>query len=140
MLNPSSSAAAAAGSSSSAAPGGSRERSLSPDSDASSPSRGESSGDGSEDADSSGGEAAEQRSEAAEQHSSRPVAQSRSKRARIGIGQIASAALEQWGLDEARVLAWAAERGLPGIGIADLTDYRKEHPDEDCQAGLADLE
>ena len=63
-----------------------------------------------------------------------------SKRARLGIGQIAAAALEQWGLDEARVLAWAAEKGLPGVGIADLTRYRAEHPDEDVLAGLADLE
>ena len=62
------------------------------------------------------------------------------KRVKLGLGAIASAALEQWGLDEARVLAWAAEKGLPGVGIADLTLYRKEHPDEDLVAGVADLE
>ena len=61
------------------------------------------------------------------------------KRTRVGVGEIAAAAIEQWGLSEAKVLRWAAERGLPGVGIADLEHYRREHPEEDMMAGLSDL-
>ena len=61
------------------------------------------------------------------------------KRTRIGIGEIAAAAIEQWGLNEAKVLRWATELRLPGVGIADLQRYRREHPEEDVTAGLSDL-
>ena len=104
-----------------------RKRSLSPESDASSSHRSSDDGDG-EDAD-------DRQPSAATAVEKQPA-----KRVKLGLGAIASAALEQWGLDEARVLAWAAEKGLPGVGIADLTTYRAEHPDEDLVAGVADLE
>mgnify|MGYP006134265609 FL=1 len=61
------------------------------------------------------------------------------KRTRIGVGEIAAAAIEQWGLNEAKVLRWATELRLPGVGIADLQRYRREHPEEDVTAGLSDL-
>ena len=37
------------------------------------------------------------------------------------LGGMARAAVEQWGLDESRLLAWAAARRLPGIGVADAS-------------------
>ena len=61
------------------------------------------------------------------------------KRSRIGVGEIAAAAIEQWGLNEAKVLRWATELRLRGVGIADLQRYRREHPEEDVTAGLSDL-
>ena len=70
---------------------------------------------------------------------SRSRDRSRDRRARPGLGHIAAAAIEQWGLDEEAVLSWASQKGLPGVGIADLTRYREEHPEEDALAGLADL-
>ena len=50
------------------------------------------------------------------------------------LGGMARAAVEQWGLDESRLLAWAAARRLPGIGVADVNQYRQENPDEDLSA------
>ena len=52
------------------------------------------------------------------------------------LGGMARAAVEQWGLDESRLLAWAAARRLPGIGVADVTQYRLENPDEDLSAEM----
>ena len=52
------------------------------------------------------------------------------------LGGMARAAVEQWGLDEGRLLAWAAARRLPGIGVADVTQYRQENPDEDLSAEM----
>ena len=39
-------------------------------------------------------------------------------------------------LDEGRLLAWAAARRLPGIGVADVNLYRQENPDEDLSAEM----
>ena len=47
------------------------------------------------------------------------------------LGGMARAAVRQWGLDESRLLAWAAARRPPGIGVADVNLYRQENPDED---------
>ncbi|CAE7514161.1 DRP5A [Symbiodinium sp. CCMP2592] len=55
------------------------------------------------------------------------------KRARMGA--IASAAAEQWGLDLENLELWAEHRRLPGVGLADLLDYRRDHPEEDLSAG-----
>ena len=55
------------------------------------------------------------------------------------LGGMARAAVEQWGLDEGRLLAWAAARRLPGIGVADVNQYRQENPDEDLSAENGDL-
>ena len=52
------------------------------------------------------------------------------------LGGMARAAVEQWGLDEGRLLAWAAARRLPGIGVADVNQYRQENPDEDLSAEM----
>ena len=52
------------------------------------------------------------------------------------LGGMARAAVEQWGLDEGRLLAWAAARRLPGIGVADVNLYRQENPDEDLSAEM----
>ena len=52
------------------------------------------------------------------------------------LGGMARAAVEQWGLDESRLLAWAAARRLPGIGVADVNLYRQENPDEDLSAEM----
>ncbi len=52
------------------------------------------------------------------------------------LGGMARAAVEQWGLDESRLLAWAATRRLPGIGVADVNLYRQENPDEDLSAEM----
>ena len=52
------------------------------------------------------------------------------------LGGMARAAVEQWGLDESRLLAWAAARRLPGIGVADVNQYRQENPDEDLSAEM----
>jgi hypothetical protein len=52
------------------------------------------------------------------------------------LGGMARAAVEQWGLDESRLLAWAAARRLPGIGVADVTQYRQDNPDEDLSAEM----
>ena len=52
------------------------------------------------------------------------------------LGGMARAAVEQWGLDESRLLAWAAARRLPGIGLADVNLYRQENPDEDLSAEM----
>ena len=52
------------------------------------------------------------------------------------LGGMARAAVEQWGLDESRLLAWAAARRLPGIGVADVNLYRQEHPAEDLSAEM----
>ena len=52
------------------------------------------------------------------------------------LGGMARAAVEQWGLDESRLLAWAAARRLPGIGVADVNQYRQENPDEDLSAEI----
>ena len=52
------------------------------------------------------------------------------------LGGMARAAVEQWGLDESRLLAWAAARRLPGIGVADVKLYRQENPDEDLSAEM----
>ena len=41
----------------------------------------------------------------------------------------ASAAAEQWGLDMEGLELWARRRQLPGVGVADLLDYRQEHPE-----------
>ena len=59
------------------------------------------------------------------------------KRARMGA--IASAAAEQWGLDLESLELWAERRHLPGVGLADLLDYRRDHPEEDISAGLASI-
>eukprot|EP00439_Symbiodinium_sp_Y106_P056483 s2923_g7.t3 len=59
------------------------------------------------------------------------------KRARMGA--IASAAAEQWGLDLENLELWAEHRRLPGVGLADLLDYRRDHPEEDLSAGLASI-
>ena len=59
------------------------------------------------------------------------------KRARLGV--IASAAAEQWGLDLEGLEHWAQRRQLPGVGVADLLDYRREHPEEDLAAGLSSI-
>ena len=116
---------------------GSRKRELSsPESDSSSSGSDAGESDGSASAGAVAPAAARQPDP--RQRAARPP--ERAKRVKLGLGAMASAALEQWGLDEARVLAWAAQRGLPGVGIADLTTYRQEHPDEDVLAGVADLE
>mmetsp|Transcript_25490 Transcript_25490/g.79286 ORF Transcript_25490/g.79286 Transcript_25490/m.79286 type:complete len:189 (+) Transcript_25490:78-644(+) len=60
------------------------------------------------------------------------------KRARFG--PLAAAAAAQWQLDGSAVEAWAQRRGLPGIGIADIVDYRREHPEEDLAAELAECD
>ena len=52
------------------------------------------------------------------------------------LGGMARAAVEQWGLDESRLLAWAAARRLPGIGVADVNLYRQENPDEYLSAEM----
>ena len=52
------------------------------------------------------------------------------------LGGMARAAVQQWGLDESRLLAWAAARRLPGIGVADVNLYRQENPDEDLSAEM----
>ena len=52
------------------------------------------------------------------------------------LGGMARAAVEQWGLDEGRLLAWASARRLPGIGVADVNLYRQENPDEDLSAEM----
>ena len=52
------------------------------------------------------------------------------------LGGMARAAVEQWGLDESRLLAWAAARRLPGIGVADVNLYRQKNPDEDLSAEM----
>eukprot|EP00933_Yihiella_yeosuensis_P031473 TRINITY_DN25043_c0_g2_i1.p1 TRINITY_DN25043_c0_g2~~TRINITY_DN25043_c0_g2_i1.p1 ORF type:complete len:157 (-),score=35.17 TRINITY_DN25043_c0_g2_i1:115-585(-) len=59
------------------------------------------------------------------------------KRARLG--SIAAAAAEQWGLDPCKLEAWASKRGLPGVGVADLVDYRRENPEEDISAELSEI-
>ena len=51
------------------------------------------------------------------------------------MGAIASAAAEQWGLDLENLELWAEHRRLPGVGLADLLDYRRDHPEEDLSAG-----
>lgn len=66
--------------------------------------------------------------------------QPRVKRRRMEFGATAAAAMLQWGLDEAAVIAFAKRNGLPGIGITDLLDYRREHPEEDLIASLADAD
>lgn len=60
------------------------------------------------------------------------------KRQCVRLGEIAAAAVEQWGLDADHVVTWALAKGLPGVGIADLEVYRREHPEEDLAAGLLD--
>lgn len=62
------------------------------------------------------------------------------KRQRMCLGEMAAAAAEQWNLDEDAVIAWATQRGLPGVGFADLLQYRREHPEEDLVAGMCDAE
>ena len=52
------------------------------------------------------------------------------------LGGMARAAATEWGLDESRLLAWAAARRLPGIGVADVSQYRRENPDEDLSAEM----
>ena len=52
------------------------------------------------------------------------------------LGGMARVAVEQWGLDEGRLLAWATARRLPGIGVADVNQYRQENPDEDLSAEM----
>lgn len=61
------------------------------------------------------------------------------KRRRMDFGAIALAAMDQWGLDEAMVARWASRRGLPGVGFAELLDFRRENPVLDVSAGLADM-
>eukprot|EP00747_Dinoflagellata_sp_TGD_P207424 gnl/TRDRNA2_/TRDRNA2_81000_c0_seq2.p2 gnl/TRDRNA2_/TRDRNA2_81000_c0~~gnl/TRDRNA2_/TRDRNA2_81000_c0_seq2.p2 ORF type:complete len:142 (-),score=38.55 gnl/TRDRNA2_/TRDRNA2_81000_c0_seq2:103-528(-) len=61
------------------------------------------------------------------------------KKRRVELGALAAAAMEQWGLQEAKVCNWAAERRLPGIGFADVLEYRRLHPEEDISAALSDL-
>ena len=61
----------------------------------------------------------------------------REKRARMGA--IASAAAEQWGLDLETLELWAERRHLPGVGLTDLLDYRRDHPEEDLSAGLTSI-
>merc|ERR1740121_1137032 len=58
------------------------------------------------------------------------------KRPRMQLGAIARHAIVDWGLDEDHVAAWAARRGLPGIGITDPLDYRLQHPDVDLAVDL----
>lgn len=45
----------------------------------------------------------------------------------------------RWNLDVAGVMDWAQRRELPGVGVADLLDYRREHPEEDLAAGLSSI-
>merc|ERR1711862_219199 len=61
------------------------------------------------------------------------------KRQRLCLGEIAEAAVAQWGLDEKQIIAWARRRKLPGVGFADVIQYRNEHPEEDIVAGLSDI-
>ena len=35
----------------------------------------------------------------------------------------------RWGLDLEGLEHWAERRQLPGVGVADLLDYRREHPE-----------
>eukprot|EP00913_Durusdinium_trenchii_P008037 g7536.t1 len=60
-------------------------------------------------------------------------------RKRPRLGYMAMAAAEQWNLDVAGVMDWAQRRELPGVGVADLLDYRREHPEEDLAAGLSSI-
>jgi hypothetical protein len=61
------------------------------------------------------------------------------KRQRICLGDIAAAAVDQWALDEDELIAWALRRGLPGVGFADVLQFRKMHPEEDIVAGVIDV-
>ena len=36
----------------------------------------------------------------------------------------------RWGLDLEGLEHWAQRRQLPGVGVADLLDYRREHPED----------
>lgn len=59
---------------------------------------------------------------------------------RVRIGPLAFAAAAQWQLDRRAVEAWATTKGLPGVGIAELLAYRREHPEEDLAADLAECD
>lgn len=61
------------------------------------------------------------------------------KRRRIEFGDIARGALEQWGLDEHHVARWASRKGLAGVGIADLLEYRRQYPELDIAIGVSEL-
>ena len=79
-------------------------------------------------------------SEGAQSDGDREMADRQStKRVKMNAGEIGAAAIAQWGLDEAKVAAWAAQKRLPGIGFADVLQYRREHPEEDLTAGFTDL-
>ncbi|CAE8715991.1 unnamed protein product [Polarella glacialis] len=57
---------------------------------------------------------------------------------KVCLGPIAAAAADQWCLDKHRLEAWAVCKGLPGVGLADLVDYRRENPEEDISAELSE--